>query len=570
MSRDDDIQRFLADLDDPAGPPPGDDGEDRDGAGDERTVVVTASPGETVRVRFAPTGGDDDAAIAVRSPGGQGARALDLPAGEDPEAAGPAGRSYEALARQSYEALANGGLTGDGRRPDDVADDDGKGERTAGNGERDADRDRVAVAAATDGDRHRADSGTRHRDRDDRGRVDVEGDRRRKGRGGAGDGDDLRDDDIDDGGAPEAGRPKRRWRRRLVVGGAVTVLAAGGAGVMVLRGGDDGDDAAAATAVNLGTAEVEQRTLEEHAELDGTLGYGDVSQLGVPAQGTVTALPDVGEVVDRGETLVEVDGVDVPLLLGDRPLWRPLGPGATAGVDVQELEENLVALGIASESEMPVDGSWTDATTAAVEEWQAARGLPVTGSVTPGSVVIQPAAVRVAEHLVAEGGSLGGPVLGVTGTTSQITVDLEATRQGLLEVDQAVDVELPDGSETTGTVQAVGTVAEGGTPAEGAAAGEEETEPTVEVTVALDDPAAAGGLDQAPVTVRAVTSAATDVLAVPLEALLVQAGGDFAVEVRQSGGTTDFVTVELGAFADGWVEITGDVEEGDEVVVPVD
>ena len=35
-------------------------------------------------------------------------------------------------------------------------------------------------------------------------------------------------------------------------------------------------------------------------------------------------------------------------------------------------------------------------------------------------------------------------------------------------------------------------------------------------------------------------------------------------------GTTGMVPVELGAFADGWVQVTGEVAEGAEVVVPRD
>jgi hypothetical protein len=33
-------------------------------------------------------------------------------------------------------------------------------------------------------------------------------------------------------------------------------------------------------------------------------------------------------------------------------------------------------------------------------------------------------------------------------------------------------------------------------------------------------------------------------------------------------GTTSLVGVEVGAFADGWVEVTGDIAEGDTVEVP--
>ena len=57
-------------------------------------------------------------------------------------------------------------------------------------------------------------------------------------------------------------------------------------------------------------------------------------------------------------------------------------------------------------------------------------------------------------------------------------------------------------------------------------------------------------------------------LAVPVEALLALAEGGYAVEVSDGDGTTHLVGVELGVFADGLVEITGDVEAGDQVVVP--
>ena len=46
--------------------------------------------------------------------------------------------------------------------------------------------------------------------------------------------------------------------------------------------------------------------------------------------------------------------------------------------------------------------------------------------------------------------------------------------------------------------------------------------------------------------------------------------GGYAVERVGTGpqGANELVKVETGAFADGWVELSGDVAEGDEVVVP--
>ena len=361
-------------------------------------------------------------------------------------------------------------------------------------------------------------------------------------------------------------------RRRAVVGGLASVLLVAGGAVVALRAdgspadGSDGDgsDTSGATTA---TAQVAKRDLEERAEISGTLGYGEQTDISRQGQGTITALPALGTVVDRGETLVEVDGHPVPLWFGDRPLWRQLGPGVDDGADVEEVEANLVALGFATADELTVDQEWTSATTAAVKDWQESLGLDETGTLAPGDVVIAFGAVRIAAHPTPVGGSAGGPVASVTSATRQVTVDLEADKQSLVAKDQAVQVKLPDGTLLDGTITEVGSVAEssGTDPITG-----EPTDPTISVTVTLDDASQAGALDQAPVTVQVVTSAAQGVLAVPVDALLALAEGGYAVERVGTGpqGANELVKVETGAFADGWVEVTGEVAEGDEVVVP--
>jgi hypothetical protein len=362
-------------------------------------------------------------------------------------------------------------------------------------------------------------------------------------------------------------------RRRALVGGLASVLLVAGGAVVALRAdgsaadGGDGDGSDASDDAAAATAEVTKRDLEERAELSGTLGYGEQTDLSRQGQGTITALPALGTVVDRGETLVEVDGHAVPLWFGSRPLWRQLGPGVDDGPDVEEVEANLVALGFASADELTVDQDWTSATTEAVEDWQESLGLEETGSIAPGDVVIAFGAVRIAAHPTPVGGSAGGPVATVTSATRQVTVDLAADKQSLVAKDQAVRVELPDGTVIDGTITEIGTVAEssGTDPVTG-----EPTDPTISVTITLADDSKAGALDEAPVTVQVVTSAAEGVLAVPVDALLALAEGGYAVERVGTGpqGANELVTVQTGAFADGWVEVTGDVAEGDEVVVP--
>jgi hypothetical protein len=361
--------------------------------------------------------------------------------------------------------------------------------------------------------------------------------------------------------------------RRAVVGGLASVLLVAGGAVVALRADgspadgsgadDDSSDGGGAAA----TAQVTTRDLEERAELSGTLGYGEQTDLARQGQGTITALPTLGTVVDRGETIVEVDGHAVPLWFGNRPLWRQLGPDADDGADVEEVEANLVALGFASADDLTVDQDWTSATTEAVEDWQESLGLEETGRLAPGDVVIAFGAVRIAAHPTPVGGTAGGPVASVTSATRQVSVDVDADKQSLVAKDQPVQVELPNGTVLDGTISSVGTVAEssGTDPITG-----EPTDPTIAVTVTLADDSQAGTLDEAPVTVQVVTSAAQGVLAVPVDALLALAEGGYAVERVGAGpqGANELVKVETGAFADGWVELSGDVAEGDEVVVP--
>jgi peptidoglycan hydrolase-like protein with peptidoglycan-binding domain len=346
----------------------------------------------------------------------------------------------------------------------------------------------------------------------------------------------------------------------VAVAGAVVVLGVGAA--VALLGGGDGasaDDEAAPEAATA-TAVVERTDLIEREELDGTLGYGEPTDLAVTRNGTITALPDAGAVIERGGTLVEVDGLPVPLLYGDKPFWRPLQVDVE-GPDVRILEENLVALGFADASSITVDEDFTSATTAAVKRWQKALGLEQTGVVQPSDAVIRSGAVRVSQPTATLGGGAGGPVLSVTATERRIVVALDANRQGLLTVGDPVQVVLPDGTRVDGSVASVGTVVTPGDQMTGTGA-------SIEVIVTLTDPAAAGTLDEAPVDVSIVQSQATDVLAVPVEALLALAEGGYAVERVTEAGDHELVGVTTGAFADGRVEVTGELAEGDEVVVP--
>jgi multidrug efflux pump subunit AcrA (membrane-fusion protein) len=96
------------------------------------------------------------------------------------------------------------------------------------------------------------------------------------------------------------------------------------------------------------------------------------------------------------------------------------------------------------------------------------------------------------------------------------------------------------------------------------------TTTTIPVEVRLTDPAAAGSLDQAPVTVNITTAAARDTLAVPVTALLARSPGGYVVEVAGRGNTRRYVPVTVGPVFDdnsGLVQVTGALSPGQRVVV---
>ncbi len=329
------------------------------------------------------------------------------------------------------------------------------------------------------------------------------------------------------------------------------------------------------------TAQVVRTTLVDQEQVDGTLGYaGEVSVVN-QLVGTITRLASKGEVVDRGQVLYEVDGKPVRLLFGERPAWRALGEGVPDGPDVRQLEENLVALGHATSRTLTVDDKWTTATTEAVKRWQKATGAEQTGAVQLGQVVFVPAALRVSEHPQAVGSGAQPGAVAVKATLARrvVTVDMDARRQGLAKVGDAVEVQMPGGQRVSGKVTDVAKVAEssgdgggGGNGGSGGSGGNtgggNDDDPTVKVTITLDDPTSTGALDQAPVKVRFDGQRADGVLAVPVNALLALSEGGYGVEVVE-GGSRRLVPVQTGLFARGMVQVSGSgLAEGMRVVVP--
>lgn len=351
---------------------------------------------------------------------------------------------------------------------------------------------------------------------------------------------------------PQLSEPRRRrggllW---LALGGAVIAAAGIGAWLWV---SDAPPEAAPAATGPVATATVERGTIAATDDWDGTLGHGTPFTVTSGTEGTVTRLVGQGVTVGTGDELYRVDEQPVILLDGVVPMFRDLGPG-DAGADVEQLETNLADLGYGG---FTVDDQYTSSTAAAVRAWQEDIGAEPTGTVTPGDVVFVPEAGQVdALHIdVGARVSPGTPILDVTGTDQVVSLEVDVDDRDRFEVGAEVTVVLPGGDEVAGTVSATAVLE---VRSESPAA---DTESILEVEIALAN-AVPDEFVGGPVDVVVAVDERTDVLLVPVNALLALAEGGYGLEIVADDGTTSIVSAETGLFAEGKVEIrSADVAE---------
>jgi hypothetical protein len=321
------------------------------------------------------------------------------------------------------------------------------------------------------------------------------------------------------------------------------------------------------------TAPVVSGPLSSQEQVSGTVEYlandpyvaGATSAPVVDeAQGTLTALPALGQVVAQGQALYGVSGEPVLLLYGTVPAYRDLALGES-GADVRELNADLVALGDAAGTGLSAASStFTEGTAYALERLQAKAGLPVTGGLPLGEALFLPGAVRVAavEGSLGAAAAPGQAVLETTSSTEEVVAEVDPSLAAQLKVGDASTITFADGTTAPGQISYIAPVATSGQGGGG-------NPPTVEVDIAPAKASSVRELDNASVQVSIVTASVQSALAVPVTALLAQTGG-YAVQVEGAGGAVRTVPVRLGIFDDaaGTVQVTGaGLAAGQRVVV---
>ena len=241
--------------------------------------------------------------------------------------------------------------------------------------------------------------------------------------------------------------------------------------------------------------------------------------------------------------------------VSDRPFWRDLRQGL-AGVDVRELEQVLAALGYADD--LTVDTTFNAATAAAVDDWEQDLGRPdPDGAVALGDLVAVPAGAEVADRALDPGNDLvdGATVLTLGSRSLVARVDVPADQATEWKVGAAATISLSSSAGDPAGEATIESVSRDVTDGESGG--------TVEVTAGLDTgrPERVG----TQVSVRLAIGTAAAVLSVPVAAVEADPDGKPAVRVLP-GGT--LVPVTLGVVADGRVEVSGDLTEGQQVRLP--
>ncbi|MEM8925866.1 MAG: peptidoglycan-binding protein [Actinomycetota bacterium] len=350
-------------------------------------------------------------------------------------------------------------------------------------------------------------------------------------------------------------------RRTFLIGATlIGALVALMVGAGVLSGAAKTDQAAAAEPSEASaprpTETVKRSTLTETANTTGRVGFGAQWQAPIDAEGIVTKRHDKGTIVEPGEELIRINDKPITLANGTAPMYRTLEMVGTSkskhlkGDDVRQLQEFLLTNDHDDSGRMEADGIFGTATRNAVKAWQKNVGLEETGKVDRTHIVFSDGPLRIDDE-PRVGATFSG--LQVTAGTPQVTGEFEAKQRAFVLEGATVTLD-PDGEAVTGTIAGV----ESGVNDEG----DQVVKFTVEVSRALPE-----GTEK--VRIKATRTLATDVTVVPVRAVLALAGGGYGLEVKTSSGT-ELRRVELGDLVDDVVEVTGDIDEGDEVIVPND
>ena len=164
--------------------------------------------------------------------------------------------------------------------------------------------------------------------------------------------------------------------------------------------------------------------------------------------------------------------------------------------------------------------------------------------------------------------TLNSPLYNISSVGIEVVFQVDATDQETVTLGKNVEIELPTDERVPTVITFIDQVVT-----------QTQAGDFIEVVLEVLNPEEVEAYDQAPVKVFLTTEVSENVLYVPVNALLALAEGGYALEVYEglaegstfegeSGVDTTYVAVEIGVFTDGFVEVIGNIQEGQLVVVP--
>jgi hypothetical protein len=346
--------------------------------------------------------------------------------------------------------------------------------------------------------------------------------------------------------------PSQRWRSRILIATvtlAVLLTAVAAVALLVPVWADAQVKPTESPAPP--TTTVTQQDLTISTDFDGQLSYGSATPIKGQGAGIVTALPTPGTVLEPGSVAYRVNDRPVPVIQGDTALFRPVDGSGLHGSDVTMIVATLQAAGFLYEEEVddPAEFSTGPDFTEALCDWQESVGLPLTGTLSPGDVLVLPAPRRIASVTAAVGDSVTGELMQLGPVDKSITLQVPPSQMGGIVKDAPATLTLPDGTTATGTVASIATVIPP-TPADGPTS----TDPLkLTITVIPADQAVFAALDYAPIRVTVVTTTKAGVLTVPIAALLALKEGGYALQLVSG----ELIPVEVGMLTATLAEVSG-------------
>ena len=164
--------------------------------------------------------------------------------------------------------------------------------------------------------------------------------------------------------------------------------------------------------------------------------------------------------------------------------------------------------------------------------------------------------------------TLNSPLYNISSVGIEVVFQVDATDQETVTLGKNVEIELPTDERVPTVITFIDQVVT-----------QTQAGDFIEVVLEVLNPEEVEAYDQAPVKVFLTTEVSENILYVPVNALLALAEGGYALEVYEglaegstfegeSGVDTTYVAVEIGVFTDGFVEVIGNIQEGQLVVVP--